>query len=152
MGTYGLTIEDYSKENSTTKYNIGPVNAANLIAVEASALAFRTAASAISIGSFKSERLMAYDNMLAATPASSVQAQREKKWLITYEDTTSHVVYRSELPCADLTLLATNSDEINYAEITGVVTVFISAFEEFVKSPTGGSTNVLTIKFVGRNL
>jgi len=150
MGQYGLTLMDYSKEESTLRVNTISINAATITAQEGLALAFRTALAGISIGAIRAERLIAYSNDLAGAPPGSVYAQRENKWLVTYEDTTSHKLYKMEVPCADLSILATNSDEINYSDV--LVTAFIVAFEAFVVSPTGGATNVLTIKFVGRNL
>lgn len=150
MGSYGLTIQDYSKENSVMRVNCGPINAATIVAVEASALAFRTALAGISGGTFTAERLMAYDNKLAGEPPTDPSFQRELKWLVIYEDTTSHELYKALVPCPVLTLLGDHTDEINYSD--SQVTAFIVAFEEFVKSPTGGSSNVLTIKLVGRNL
>jgi len=150
MGQYGLTFQDYSKEMSTMKVNTAPISAVNLVAETALALAFRTAIAGITSGSIRSERLLAYDNLLAGEPPADVEAQREKKWLVTYEDTTSHKLYKQEIPTADLALLGTNTDEINYSD--ALVTAFIEAFELFVQSPTGGASNVLTIKFVGRNL
>jgi len=132
------------------RVNTAPISAVNYVAETALALAFRTAVAGITSGSIRSERFLAYDNLLAGEPPVDVNSQREVKWLVTYEDTTSHKLYKQEIPTADLALLGTNTDEIDYANIN--VTAFIEAFELFVTSPTGGASNVLTIKFVGRNL
>lgn len=150
MGEYGLTFQDYSKEMSTVKVHTAAISAVNLVAETALALAFRTAVAGITSGSIRSERLLAYSNLLAGEPPTDVMSQRENKWLVTYEDTTSHVLYKQEFPTADLNFLGTNTDEIDYTDLS--VTAFIEAFELFVQSPTGGASNVLTIKFVGRNL
>lgn len=150
MGTYGVTVMDYGREKSTVKLPTGPINAATIVSVSAQALALRTAMANISRGSFTSERLVAYDNNLAGAAPGSVEAQRESKWLVTYEDSASHRLARCEVPCALLTLLKADSDEADYAD--PAISAFTAAFEALVVGPDGGSSNVLTIRHVGRNL
>lgn len=85
--------------------------------------------------------------------AGSVQAQREKKWFVPYQDSGSGRSGHFTIPCADLTLLLANSD---------LADVAVAAWSDFItelqnarwSTPlTGGNYEVQQsrIKFVGRN-
>lgn len=103
----------------------------------------------------------------SVTRSTDPEAQREAKWLVTYEDASPTLgagvanpgyrkVYSTEVPCADLSLRASNNDVVYQNFGTPIVddplfTTYVAAFEVLVKSPTGGSVVVRTIRAVGRN-
>lgn len=149
MGQYGLSFLDYSRETSHQLLRTGPVNAASIAGLETQLAAYLAAAQALSLCTVTAERFTAYDNFVSRTPPTNTLAQRENKWLIEFEDTTTHVLYKSEFPGADLSKLEANSD---YADLTDTdVAAFVTAFNSFVQSPTGHSVAVRSMKFVGRN-
>lgn len=91
-------------------------------------------------------------DLVALGPSDDEEAQRELKWLVQYHDTGTLRSYTVEIPCADL-LHLDPQDRAN-AEIgdAGHVDAFITAFDAFVRSPTGGVTAVDEITLVGRNV
>lgn len=84
---------------------------------------------------------------------TDAEAQREKKWLVTYRANTSEKLFRLEIPCAMPTgQLLPASDQADLT--TTEMAAFVSAFETFVRSPDNGTENVTvqSIRFVGRNI
>jgi hypothetical protein len=109
------------------------------------------AANALQIGVETKRTTIAAAVIQGSGPASSGLAQRENKWLLRYHDSVNGVKYQMEIPNADLTLLAPNSEFID-TSLT-VWTDFKTAFEAIVKSPDDDNAVVLdSAQFVGRNL
>jgi len=81
-------------------------------------------------------------------------AQRENKWLVTYEDDGAPGrLLQCELPCANLTanLFLGETDLADLSDAAWVT--FVTAFEGVVKAPyTGGDVTVKRVQFVGRRL
>jgi hypothetical protein len=103
----------------------------------------------------------------SATRASDPEANRQSKWLITYEDTMQWIeqdvypnpnylkLFQTELPCANLVLRSNNSDVVYVPNGAGNEPLFealVTQFELVVRSPSGGSVRVLQIKDVGRSI
>lgn len=84
--------------------------------------------------------------------AASKNAQIELKWLAKYHDGT--VVtdeYTMEIPCADASLLAANTENMDLS--VGAGSTFNTQFETVVKAPKTGNAVVLDeVILVGRNL
>lgn len=163
-GLYTITMLDYSKEKSTTQFNTGAVTAVSLPGLLTQIGTLRAAIEGITLGVVNRESLKVFDTPLANTPPSDKNAQREDKWLISYEDTTEYFdapvnaipnegyrkVFSFEVATPDRDLVDGNTD---FADIsTGAMATFVTAFEAMCKSPYGGSVNVLSAKYVGRNL
>jgi hypothetical protein len=109
-----------------------------------------TAIEAVTIGLLVKKMVIASEAKPAAGAADSVQAQRERKWLIrAYDDTTGDPVHMS-IPCADATLLAANSDKMDPTD--PAYTALVNAFEAYHLSKEGNSVTVIEIVMVGRNL
>lgn len=105
----------------------------------------------------------------SATRSSDPEANRQSKWLVTYEDTTQWLdaptntipnpnylkLFQTELPTANLVLRSNNSDVVyvpNGAGNEPLFEAFVTAFEAVVRSPSGGATRVLQMKDVGRSI
>lgn len=162
VNTATFTIEDYSREKSGMSLNIGPLTAANFTAVRDAIDDLKAVMDNIALGEIRRTNI----NEVFAESVAAVtdqNAQRERKWLVTYRDNTQYLdvgntinntgfgqVYNVEVPTAKLSLLAGNSDELSLTA-TGVA-AWVTAFEAVQNSPTGGNEiEVLTIKHVGRS-
>lgn len=167
------TKVDFDGEKTSTSYNLeafaddGSNYAANLTALNA--LIF--AESGITLGAGAGNQLSAIFGS-SASYASTPQAQRETKWLVSYRDSQEFLdppadtvlnpgfnkIFDVTVGTADEALLAGNRDEI-YTETAGnisegasaFVTAYVNAVETNVKSPYGGSVVVTRIKHVGAN-
>lgn len=162
VNTATLTIEDYSHEKSGMSINIGPLTAANFTAVRDAIDDLKAVMPNLILGEIRKTNINeVFVESVAAV--ADVNAQRERKWLVTYRDETQFLdvantinntgfgqIYNVEVPTADLALLDDESDELDLS-IAGVA-AWITAFEAVQNSPTGGDViNVISIKHVGRS-
>jgi hypothetical protein len=150
MGEYTLGFIDESRETAGQRLNLGPINALTIAGVEGQLATLLAKTEALSLCQVTRESLIAYNNFVSRAVPSNLAAQRENKWLITYEDTTTHKTYKSEMPGADTSLLVAGTD---YVDLAGDARVseYVTAFNAVVQSPAGHSVAILSIKFVGRN-
>lgn len=165
MPGYGqFSIRDYNEELSNTKFYTGNITAGSLPGTLTEFGALRAAIDGIILGVIAKESLAVFQTKLSNAVPASVQAQREAKWLVTYEDVTAFFddpvnsipnegyqkVFTFEIATPDLTLLVANTDRMNIA--SGAGAAFVTAFEQIARSPYGGAVNVLYVQHVGRNL
>lgn len=161
-GSANIKLIDHNSEGSSLSVITDNLTAANFAAKLAQFQTLLATVQGISLGTFNQATLTAYTQRGLATPPADANAQREKKWLVTYEDTTQYFdpptnaivnngfgkTFTAEVPCADLSKLQPNSD---LADLTDAdMVAFIAAFEAFALSPYGGSVNILQIRYVGR--
>lgn len=164
-GILSFSMLDYSGEKSTMQIQTGAITATSLPGTLTAVGNIRVAIEGITLGTVSNEQLMVFSTPLGSTPPASVDAQRERKWLVVYEDTTEffdpgvnaipNAGYRKkftlEIPTADYTgrlLPGTDLADQDNPEIQA----FVSEFEALARSPYGGGVNVLSISAVGRNL
>lgn len=112
------------------------------------------------------ESLAVFNTNLSNSPPANPLAQVESAWLVTYEDDLDFFdaptnaipnegfgrLFTMTIPTAEIataTRLIANSDEANLAEAG--MAAFVTAFENSVHSPYGGTVNVIKITHVGRN-
>ena len=107
---YEVTFRDYSKELSHCKVGLVTITAGNFAATMTNLATLLTALEGVSIGVAAKDAVIAKRDILSALAPSNQFAQRESKWLARYHDNTTSQIYRFEIPCADASLLATNSD------------------------------------------
>lgn len=164
MNTATISLEDYDREPTKHKLNIGPLTAANFTAKRAAIDALKAAIPALVLGEIRSSTINeVFTESTAAV--TDKNAQRERKWMVTYRDVTQFFdgantinnpgfgnLSSVELGTADASLLPdTASDELDLT-VTAVAT-YVTAFEAVQNSPTGGNeVEVVSIKMVGRNL
>lgn len=147
-----IQITDYSNEKSSFGITSVTGNAGNLTAQEAAATAVSDAVANLSIGVVSRQT---YAILLIDAPglATNPYAQREMKWLVSYQGNTSGKVFQVEIAAPDITdNVVANSDVADLGSTDWLA--FISAFEAFAKSPDNGTEAVTVIgaKLVGRNL
>jgi hypothetical protein len=146
-----MTQSDFSGEKTTSQVNGVTVTAANFDAQLAAFGALYLDMLGVTLGRIASEGFR-YEIRLSNEPAADSEAQRENKWLIRYEDTSTFKLYTFELGCADLvdgTLLLPNTDK---ADMTHANWVALKAsFDGFARSPAGNPVNMIDATYVGRN-
>jgi len=160
-----FSYRDNSGEISTMSFNTRTITAANLAAIQAQFATLQTAMGGMLIGRLVEVGLYVNRTRLANENAASQYAQRETKWLVTYEDATEFLdapantvlnmgfrkVFTAEIPTADLGGVEM-FDDGEKVDLTGIKAVaFIAAFEALVVTPYGGAANVLRIEHIGRN-
>jgi len=162
----GFTMWDYSGEKSAIGFNVGIITALTLPGTLTQFGAFRLGINNITLGTFYKEELEVFDTVLTNDLPGDVNAQRERKWLVVYEDTTQFFDapvnaipnagylkrFTMEVPTADFSggRLKPHSDEANFAETS--IAAFQTSFEDIVKSPYGGATRIIGMTAVGRDL
>jgi hypothetical protein len=166
MAGYGtFTLLDHNGERSATGFHTGAVTAISLPGLLTQFGALRTAIDDITLGTIAQEELNVFRTKLSNTLPASANAQRERKWLVVYEDVTQFFdppinaipnegyrkVFTFEIATANLVgNLQPNSDEADLSATA--VAAFVTAFEAIARSPYGGNVNVLKLVAVGRNL
>jgi hypothetical protein len=165
-GLLGFSMLDYSREKSSFSIITGDVTAVSLPGLLTEIGALRAAVDGITLGTVADESLRAFATNLSNTPPASPLAQVESAWLVTYEDSLAFFddpvnaipnegfgkLFTLTIPTADIAAagrLAPNSDEAVLTEAG--IAAFITAFEATARSPYGGTVNVVSIRFVGRN-
>jgi hypothetical protein len=157
---------DYSREKASFSFPTGDVTAGTLPGLLTEVGAFRSAVEGITLGVVSDESLAVFNTNLSNSPPSSPLAQIESAWLVTYEDNidffdapTNSIpnegfgrLFTMTIPTADIAAtdrLLPNSDMADLEE-TGMA-AFVTAFENSVHSPYGGTVTVISVKHVGRN-
>jgi len=149
---FARTYLDYSREKSTIDFRIREMTAATIAAVLTEAATLGSAIDGLSGGTLIKSQLMQDSSKFTEAPPVDPNAQRERKWLVRYEDTVNLKLGQVEIPVAlvNTDTLATNSD---FADFTATEwTDFITAFELTARSIDGNTVNVLEAVLVGRNL
>lgn len=147
-----MQFTDYSNEKSGVSVSSADIDAASFAAQQTAAAALSVALAVLSIGSL-TKRTMT--DVLLDDPdiPTNVYAQRELKWLVSYQGDTSGKLFSLEIPCAALTGNVVAGTDL--ADITSTPWVnFIAAFEAFGRSPDN-LTETVTFRsahVVGRNI
>lgn len=148
---FSIGFRDYSKEPSNFGVPVTTITAANQAAETTLINNLEAAVIGVTLGTAQKDEIVLERTILTAALPTSPDAQREKKWLVRYHDATTGIKYTAEIPCADLSILATNSD---FADPTnGAYTALKTAWELVVRSPDDNNLTVLdSLQFVGRRL
>lgn len=145
-----FTFLDYSEEKSTMSFFFGPITALTIADFLTEFGDLRTATDAITIGTLIQDSWTGDTTKYNNIAPSDVDAQRERKFLVTYEDSTTFALYRVEIPTADFTgRLVAGTDDVNLANTQ--VAAWITAYEQLCRSPEGNAVNVIGIRAVGRS-
>lgn len=148
-----LTLNDYSGEQSSFQVYNGSVTALTIATYLDQLGNLREATEAITKGNVTKQTWVGDAEQFAAATPTDVFAQRELKWLVSYENAVSHKKYTLEIPTADPTgRLIAASDKANLAQTE--VAAWITAFEAIGRSPENDvdGVNVLSMTLVGRNI
>lgn len=150
-----FTLLDYSNEKSHFTFGFGPITALTIADFLSEFGDLRTALGNITLGTLVEDTWKGDVTKYSVSLPSDNNAQRERKFLVTYEDTTTYSVFRFEVPTAKFTTTAgsvfkPNSDDVDLTNTQ--IAAFVTAFEAIGESPDGNGVNVLHIRGVGRNL
>jgi len=148
---YVTSWRDYSDEKSNLSLTIEQLTAGNVVATLALVDALLAATQAITEGSAEKSRVIYREQDEDPGRPSAASAQRERKWLVFYHDTTTAKKYRAEVPTALLTgNLVAGTDLADLAATN--IAAFVTAFEAVVKDPDTGLNDVEIdkIQHVGR--
>lgn len=149
---FAQTYVDFSNEKSTIDFRIRDMTAATIAAVLTELATLGTAIGGLSSGVLVKSIAMQDSSSFNSAPPTDPNAQRERKWLVRYQDLTNFKFGQVEIPVAEVssTLLQPQSDK---ADLTATAwTDFITAFETTARSVDGNVVNVIEAILVGRNL
>lgn len=165
-----VTVEDYDGETSNVVVNLQDVApGAGYDSLMADADEIEQGIDALTIGVIRGYKISTQHQGSTAA-VTNIQAARESKWVVTYRDTTEllnatpglgnpgyNKLFSFEIPCADRTLLAGGSDELDLT--APAIAAAIALLEPNIRSPynrgAAGLTptnDIVSIRFVGRNL
>lgn len=159
----GLTIIDYDGEISKVGYGIPPATAGNIATILNDANQMRLAIQGMILGRVQSMYGQMYNQKLTQARPTNVNAQRERKWLVRYYDSTEFLditaavlnpnyleIDSIEIPTANLALLSAGSDRADPTHPD--VIAFVEEFEDSARTKFGTRLKVIEIIAVGRNL
>jgi len=146
-GRTTLTYRDRQGEESAVGIRHDELTAANYDATVLSLVGLQDAIAAMTVG-IKGKVVYANSNAITAAKPTEPWAQRESKWLVRFHDTAGNRG-TLELPCADLTLLGTDSEQL---PIDGTeAAAFVSALEGLHKNKYGNAITVDSITYVSKS-
>jgi len=152
-GKWMQTFADFGGEKSTLTVRIATQTAANIAATTALLATLATATDAITNGLVVKEQLIASSTGSGSGKSTNEQAQREHKWLVTYQDSVSLELFHLEVPTALLsvaTMANSVKDTVSLGET--VWSDWVDAFEAVARSKNGATVTVFEITYVGRNI
>lgn len=149
---YGsATYKDFSREKSSFTYNIGPITALTIAGFLTQNDAFLDAVQALSLGALQQTTWVGDSTRYSGAAPTDLNAQRERKWRVDFEDTVNLSPGNFEIPIALVAgQLITGTDQADLTTAEWVA--LIAAAEALVKSSDGNSINILGATLVGRNL
>lgn len=166
MPTKGyVTIEDYSKERSTTEFYVQDIGAGNYAAVTQDIDEIKDSIITVIEGEVR-ETGFRKSFPESAIAVASQTAQRENKWLCTFRDTTQFLdagntianpgylrLFQMSIGTADLQFVLDNDDA---DQAQGAVSNFFTDVAGNIRSPWNNAGNapsqvMVGMRFVGRN-
>jgi hypothetical protein len=144
-----LTTLDFSDETSTTSYEGVDLTAGNFAAQNALMDTLVGAQQDLQVGLITQDARLASVAQISGV-IGSPYAQRELKFLVSFEDTVLGERHSIEIPAPALTFLVPGSDLVDLTDAT--VIAYIAALEAFYRVNGANTVDVKTIRLVGRNL
>lgn len=149
---YGsATYKDYSGEKSSMSYNVGPITAITIAGFLTQNDAFLDAVQALSLGALVHTSWTGDSTKFSGANPTDLNAQRERKWRVDFEDTVNLAPGSFEIPVALVAgqlVVGTDKADLTTAQWVAL----IAAAEALVKSVDGNPINILGATLVGRNL
>jgi len=145
-------ITDYSNEKSTTVLNTTVLTAGNFTAQQALAATLAGAIDDLTIGEL-TKQVNSIPVVDSPAIPTNPYAQREMKWLVSYQGNSSGKMFSSEIAAPDITDNVVPNTDV--ADLTSTDwAAFKTAFEAYVKSPDDPAEGVTVIgaHIVGRNI
>ena len=144
-----FTFVDYSGEKSTVTFPHEAVTAPSLPNLLSWTGALRGAVQAVTLGNVANEQMIVFNTPLGAALPTDHNAQRERKWLVVNEGFRK--LFTLEIPTADIVnRLLPGTDIADPADPD--IQALVSQMQAHMRSPYGGTIEVVSISAVGRNL
>jgi hypothetical protein len=144
-----LKALDYGSEATRLGFNVAQMTAANFDATLTDISTLQGAIQNVSLGLHDGKSVLAQD-IPVGPKATVVNAQRESKWRVKYEDDTDPIGDGSfEIGMADLQFLVAGTGIMDVS--AGAGAALVTAIEATVVSRLGNSVTVDEITHVGRN-
>lgn len=144
-----LSFKDYSDEGSSCSFHMAEINAGNLATVQGLADDISDAVANVTLGTLRKDSRLLSEAKFGDPLPTNAFAQREIKWLVQMADPNGNIV-SNELPCADLALLAANSDILDVTTVSGAA--LVAALEAGALSNDGEALTFIRATVVGRSL
>lgn len=165
MPTWGtISIIDHDREKSSVTVDLADIGLVGATyATETQNLdEIKDAIALVSLGTIQGSTIHKNFPEAGGVPADA-NAQRERKWLVRYQDTQQFLdagntvgnagylqTFTKEIPCAKVEdLLIPNTDRMDIAAGDGAT--FVASLNANMRSPYGGTVTVLEVLLVGRN-
>jgi hypothetical protein len=147
-----ISYRDFSREIGSVSVRGEEITAVNFDAQEAEIHNLQLAITSVTLGVAQSEGFTQKTRLSNQSPSNGA-ANRETKWLVTYEDDVTFQLGTYELPCADVENEGLRHLNTDIADLTHALWIqFISDFEAYARSPQGNTVRVVKIILVGRNV
>jgi hypothetical protein len=153
--TLSYTLLDASGEKSVMQLNSIEFNITTIPGDLTAIGDFRDSIALSSGGTIEREIFTQFNTRYNAVKPTDKNFQRERKWLVRYQDDVTFNTYRLEIPCARVvgTASAPLVDAFDNAIVTAPDWVaWIADFEQVARSQDGNFVTFLDAKLVGRNL
>jgi len=155
-----FTFLDNDGEKSTVEVYNGAITAISLAGFFAAFGNLRNAMAAITKGTIYKESWVGDETVLDNSYPDEASAQRELKWLVTYEGNTTHKLFQIAIPTADPDGLdgADVPRKPAGSELANLnnedIAAFVTAFEAIARTPDSDTetVTVVRIRLVGRNI
>lgn len=147
-----VTYQDFSQEETTFGFNVGPITALTIATFLTQFGALVTATDAIVLGTKRETSWTGDITKFDSDPPTDPNAQRERKFAVSFQGTTTFSKYTRTIGTANLGLsglFGANIDQVDLAQTQ--IAAWITAFEALCKTPEGEATEVVSITAVGRN-
>lgn len=149
-----FTVKDFSREKSNFRVFNGPITALTIAGFLDEIDDLRTATDAMINGVIQKEMWVGDDTILSNADPTDETAERERKYLVTYEGDTSHKLFQVAIPTADPPAgsRVVGTDQLDLTNAT--VAAWVNAFEAIARTPDSDAetVTVLSIRIVGRNI
>lgn len=159
MAKAKFSIRDNSREMGRTEFNIVDITVDSIGQTLTDFGALRTAIDGISIGVMAKEALVMDETNLSALAPTNPLAQKGIKWSVQYSDNQAFFddpvnaipnagfqqIFTNQIPCADLSLLDDGEEDLDLTVNPGLA--FRTAFEDIVRSPYGGTVQLLRVYY-----
>lgn len=160
MAAAKFSLRDNSREIGRTDITIRDITVDSIGDVLTDFGDLRTAIEGITLGVMAKESLVMDETTLSALAPASTLAQRGVKWAVTYIDNQPFFdppvnaipnagyqkPFTNHIPTADLSLLESGQEELDLTAGPGLA--FKNAWEALARSPYGGNTLVISVKYV----
>ena len=144
-----ITFRDYGWETSHVTFRGVPIDENNILLQLSEQDTLAAAVADVTLGR-RAQTVRVLDRVVnSAQAAATPQSQRENKWLVIMRDTATQELSRIEIPCADMSLLAPNSEEMDSTDLK--YTALVQAIQTYHRSPAGNEVSVERVLFVARN-